>query len=101
MTKSTVTLNDWGRYGYAEYNDKQKTVNIVLERPEVKEKVNAFFNKELTLEIPKGDNLQDFVAITINPLESEKNFNLALTKLWVNTDVKVEWSMPPGMAENL
>ena len=33
--------------------------------------------------------------------EAISNFKICLTRLWFNTDVLVEWSMPPGMTENL
>ncbi|MDO4920654.1 MAG: hypothetical protein Q4E64_02335 [Phascolarctobacterium sp.] len=35
------------------------------------------------------------------PLESMESFKTSLTRLWGKTGVRVEWSMPPGMAENL
>ena len=36
----------------------------------------------------------DFTEETIEPWSSKENFQLALTRLWENTDVHVDWSRP-------
>ena len=51
--------------------------------------------------IQEGDTVRQFVTKTLDPLENLDNFKICLTRLWFNTDVLVEWSMPPGMTENL
>ena len=71
MSKFAVTLNYHGNYGYVEYD------------------------------VQEGDTVRQFVTKTLDPLENLDNFKICLTRLWFNTDVLVEWSMPPGMTENL
>ena len=51
--------------------------------------------------VQEGDTVRQFVTKTLDPLENLDNFKICLTRLWFNTDVLVEWSMPPGMTENL
>ena len=46
-----------------------------------------------------GETIRDFREVTLRPLESLESFQQCLTRLWVATDVRVEWSMPPGLAE--
>ena len=53
------------------------------------------------LNMQEGDTVRQFVTKTLDPLENLDNFKICLTRLWFNTDVLVEWSMPPGMTENL
>ena len=76
MEKFTVTLNHHAHYGYVEYD------------PE-------------TLDLPEGETIRQFVTKTLMPLDSLENFKNCLGRLWFNTDVRVEWSMPPGAMDNL
>ena len=43
----------------------------------------------------------EIAEITITGADNYEDFGVVLTRLWVNADVRVEWSMPPGMADNL
>ena len=108
MEKFIVTLNCHAHYGYVEYYPATKTANVCLDVPEAKARVEEFLQKPLTLDLPEGDTIRQFegdtirqfVTKTLMPLESLENFKVCLGRLWVNTDVRVEWSMPPGaMAE--
>ena len=100
MEKFIVTLNCNAHYGYVEYYPATKTANVCLDVPEAKARVEEFLQKPLTLDLPEGDTIRQFVTKTLMPLDSLANFKVCLGRLWVNTDVRVEWSMPPGaMAE--
>ena len=79
MEKFTVTLNHHAHYGYVEYDPETKTASVVLDVPEAKARVEEF----------------------LMPLDSLENFKNCLGRLWFNTDVRVEWSMPPGAMDNL
>ena len=89
MSKFAVTLNHHGNYGYVEYDSENKKAEVVLGVAEAKAKVEKFLNEKLTLDVQEGDTVRQFVT------------KICLTRLWFNTDVLVEWSMPPGMTENL
>ncbi len=101
MSKFAVTLNYHGNYGYVEYDSENKQAEVVLSVPEAKAKVEKFLSEKLTLDVQEGDTVRQFVTKTLEPLASLENFKICLTRLWFNTDVSVEWSMPPGMMENL
>lgn len=101
MSTFSVTLNYNCHYGYVEYNDVTKTAVVTLPAAEAKEAVEKFLRSPLTLDLPQGETIRDFVTKTLQPLESMESFKLCLTRLWGKTGVRVEWSMPPGMVENL
>ena len=101
MSKFAVTLNYHGNYGYVEYDSENKQAEVVLSVPEAKAKVEKFLSEKLTLDVQEGDTVRQFVTKTLEPLASLENFKICLTRLWFNTDVSVDWSMPPGMMENL
>ena len=93
MEKFTVTLNHHAHYGYVEYDPETKTANVVLDVPEAKARVEEFLSK--------GETIRQFVTKTLMPLDSLENFKNCLGRLWFNTGVRVEWSMPPGAMDNL
>lgn len=101
MSTFSVTLNYNCHYGYVEYNDETKAADVTLPVAEAKAAVEKFLASPLTLDLPQGETIRDFVTKTLQPLESMESFKLCLTRLWGKTGVRVEWSMPPGMADNL
>ncbi len=101
MGKFTVTLNRKGTYGFVEYDEATKSAVVTFPLAEEKAKVEEFLKKPLTLDVVDGSTIYDFTIKTLDPLESLKNFKMCLTRLWVDTGVLVEWSMPPGMAGDL
>ena len=101
MSKFIVTLNYHCNYGYVEYDSENKKADVVLGVEEAKAKVEKFLSEKLTLDVQEGATIRQFVTKTLDPLASMENFKICLTRLWYNTGVSVEWSMPPGLAENL
>ncbi len=101
MSNYSVTLNYNCNYGYVEYNADDKTAVVTLAVSEAKEAVEKYLATPLTLDVPQGDTIRDFVTKTLEPLASLDNFKVALTRLWGKTGVRVEWSMPPGMADDI
>lgn len=101
MEKFSVTLNLKGVYGFVEYDPEAKAAAVTIASDEAKKLVEGFLAKPLTLEIPVGEDIRSFAERTLDPLASLENFKTCMTRLWVNTGVRVEWSMPPGLAETL
>ena len=101
MSTFSVTLNYNCNYGFVEYNEESKTAVVTLPVAEAKAAVEKFLATPLTLDVPQGETIRDFVTKTLDPLASLENFKVCLTRLWGQTGVRVEWSMPPGMAERL
>ena len=101
MSTFTVTLNYNCNYGFVEYNEESKTATVTLPVADAKAAVEKFLATPLTLDVPQGETIRDFVTKTMEPLASLESFRVCLTRLWGKTGVRVEWSMPPGMAERL
>ncbi len=95
----SVAISCHSDLGYMEYDEKAKTVNIVLANEIAKQKVDEFLHSELTLQVPH-ETLHDFTTITINPLDDVETFQLALTRLWETTNVHVDWSRPVDYVKN-
>ncbi len=101
MSNYAVTLNYKCNYGYVEYNEASKTAVVTLAVQEAKEAVEKYLATPLTLDVPQGETIRDFVTKTLEPLASVDDFKVALTRLWGKTGVRVEWSMPVGMADEI
>jgi len=101
MEKFAVTINYRANYGYIEYDPETKTADIHFPLADKKAEVDAYLHQEHTFSIQSGETIRDFKKVTLNPLSDLTSFQLCLTRMWEATDVRVEWSMPPGMAETL
>ena len=101
MSTFAVTLNYNCNYGFVEYNEASKTAAVTLSVEEAKAAVEKFLATPLTLDVPQGATIREFGTVTLEPLASLDSFKVCLTRLWGQTGVRVEWSMPPGLAEKL
>lgn len=79
--------------GWITYDEAEKRITVHLANDEGREKAEAFLGKPLTLRVPH-ETLMDFTEETIEPAASKETFELALTRLWENTEVHVDWSRP-------
>lgn len=101
MSKLKITLNAGGHYGYVEYDESNKSAEVVIDGAEEAVKaVLAYLAVPQTMDVPSED-IRDFRTVTLEPLANKENFQTCLTRLWVQTNVRVEWSMPPEIAEKL
>jgi hypothetical protein len=101
MSDCIVTLNYNCHYGYVEYTEAERAAVVTLPVPEAKAAVEQYLASPLTLDVPQGDTIRDFATVTLQPLASLEEFKVALTRLWGKTGVRVEWSMPPQMADDI
>ena len=81
MNTFAVTLNYNCNYGFVEYNEATKTATVTLPVEEAKLAVEKFLATPLTLDIPQGETIRDFVTKTLEPLASLENFKVCLTRL--------------------
>ena len=97
MSNYAVTLNYNCHYGYVEYNEADKTAVVTLPEAvaEAKAAVEKYLATPLSLDVPQGDTIRDFATITLEPLSSKEAFQVALTRLWGKTGVRVEWNTKP------
>ena len=89
----SVAISYGDDLGYIEYNEDNKTAQVTIANEDGKAKTEKFLNEIHEVEVPH-ETLLDFTVEKINPLESIKNFQLALTRLWEATGVHVDWSRP-------
>lgn len=101
MKTFAVTLNFNCNYGYIVYDLKNKQASVKLAAQDAKAKIEEYLKKPITMDIAIGSSIRDFKTVTVNPLEDVEAFKAAMTRLWNSTGVRVEWSMPPGIAEHL
>ena len=80
-------------YGFIKYHVETKQVMIVLNNEVKKQEILEFLNSELSVNLP-NDTLMDFSAKVVEPLASLADLKIALTRLWDNTGVLVDWSRP-------
>ncbi|MEG1727443.1 MAG: hypothetical protein RR321_05975 [Acidaminococcaceae bacterium] len=101
MSKFQVTLNSHCHYGYTEYDEDTKMATVVIEgAPEAVQKVEEYLRQPQTMDLP-GENIRAFSTWTLDPLADLETFKTVLTRLWVSTDVRVEWSIPVGSMDKL
>ena len=72
MNTFAVTLNYNCNYGFVEYNEATKTATVTLPVEEAKLAVEKFLATPLTLDIPQGETIRDFVTKTLEPLAIER-----------------------------
>ena len=76
MNTFAVTLNYNCNYGFVEYNEATKTATVTLPVEEAKLAVEKFLATPLTLDIPQGETIRDFVTKTLEPMASLENFKV-------------------------
>ena len=103
MSLQSVTLNFHGHYGYLDYNEDTHEFTVCIQgQPEAEKAVRDFLSVPRTMDVPTDESCTyHFHSVTLNAKDGWDSCRQLLTRLWVNTDVLVEWSMPPRMAENI
>ena len=89
----SVAISYKDNLGYIEYDAKNKKIAVTLADEEGKKKAEDYLSKIHEIEIPH-DTLLDFTSEQINPQADVKSFEIALTRLWEETGVHVDWSRP-------
>ncbi|MBQ1510897.1 MAG: hypothetical protein IIZ54_08405 [Selenomonadaceae bacterium] len=79
--------------GYIEYSAPEKKANVVLANEEGKRLTEEYLAAKHEMGIPH-ETLMDFTKELVDPLADEESFKLALTRLWNETQVHVDWSRP-------
>lgn len=91
--KFSVAISYKENLGYIEYDAENKKISVVLADDEGKKKAEEFLQTTHKIAIPH-ETLLDFTEEIINPQADEKSLQIALTRLWENTQVHVDWSRP-------
>ena len=89
----SVAISYGENLGYVEFDEATKKVIVVLGDEEGKRKAEKFLSEIHEIKIPH-ETLLDFTSEKINPQADAESLKLALTRLWENTGVHVDWSRP-------
>ena len=89
----SVAISYKNDLGYVDYDEENKSITVTLANDEGKSLTEKFLNEVHDIKVPH-QTLLDFTIEKIDPHESIKNFQLAMTKLWESTGVHVDWSRP-------
>ena len=79
--------------GYIEYDAQAKAANVVLANEKGKQLIEDYLHSVHEIRIPH-ETLMDFTAEQIDPLSDVESLKTALTRLWNQTGVHVDWSRP-------
>ena len=91
--KYSVAISYRNALGYIEYDAAAKTAEVVLGDDEGKQMVEDYLRQTHDIKIPH-ETLMDFTTEKIEPLASQENLQIALTRLWNTIGVHVDWSRP-------
>ena len=89
----SVAISYNNALGYVEYDEEKKTIAVTLGDDEGKKKTEEYLSQEHVINIPH-ETLRDFTAENVVPNADLKSFQLAMTRLWEETGVHVDWSRP-------
>ena len=94
MTENfSVAISYGENLGYVEYDEAARKVIVVLDDETGRRKAEEFLAQIHEIGIPH-ETLLDFTTEKINPQADAESLKLALTRLWENTGVHVDWSRP-------
>lgn len=79
--------------GWIDYHAGLGTADVNLADDKGRAAVEAFLASTHEVEVPH-ETLMDFTKETVTPLADTESFELALTRLWNETGVQVDWSRP-------
>ena len=79
--------------GWIDYDADARMATVNLADEKGRAAVEAFLAADHEVEVPHK-TLMDFTKETVTPLADIESFKLALTRLWNETNVQVDWSRP-------
>lgn len=94
MTPTYSVAISFGKdLGWLDYDAAAKAAEAHIANATAKEHIESFLQKKHTIGVPH-ESLTDFTPVELDPLADEKSFALAITRLWEETGVSVDWSRP-------
>ena len=91
--KFSVAISFGHDLGWIDYDGESKTATVNIKNEEAKSLTEKYLSEKHSINVPH-ETLMDFTPEEIDPLADVKSFKLALTRLWNNTKVHVDWSRP-------
>lgn len=94
MNKSfKVAIQFENKCGFIEYDAGEKNIKVTFDNQDKRQEIEKYLSCEHTIRIA-GQKLMDFSEKTILPSENVDNLKTALTRMWQETGVLVDWSRP-------
>ena len=93
LNKFSVAISYKNDLGYIDYDGDTHTAVVTLNNGEGKKLAEDYLNAVHSIKVPH-ETLMDFTTEEVNPVADVKSFKLALTRLWNETKVHVDWSRP-------
>ncbi len=87
-----VALDYKNQDGYAFYDEKDKTIEIVLEDAAKRLEVISFLEQTQVIAVPGEKCNEPYIKRNVEAKNSREDFELALSRLWEKTEVLVQWS---------
>ena len=91
--KFSVAISFGHDLGWIDYDGESKTATVNIKNEEARSLTEKYLAETHSINVPH-ETLMDFTPEEIDPLADVKSFKLALTRLWNNTKVHVDWSRP-------
>ncbi|MBQ9365887.1 MAG: hypothetical protein IJT82_08930 [Schwartzia sp.] len=91
--KFSVAISFDGVLGYIEYDGDRRDAAVTLPNDEARAAVEKYLRSKHRIQVP-NDTLLDFSEEEIDPMESVRSFQIALTRMWEENGVHVDWSRP-------
>ena len=91
--KFSVAISYGKDLGWIDYDGESKTAAVNIDNAEAKSLTEKYLAETHSIKVPH-ETLMDFTPEEVNPLADVASFKLALTRLWNETKVHVDWSRP-------
>lgn len=89
----SVAISYNNALGWIDYDADARKAEVHLGDAKGKELAETYLATTHQINIPH-ETLMDFTHETVDPLADEDSFKLAITRLWNETKVHVDWSRP-------
>ena len=86
-----VAIKFESKKGFVHYNEQTKEITVELPDEVVKKKVENYLSTRRVFRIPESNRLDDFRENYAYPFENVTYFKLAMSTLYNNTNVWVDW----------
>lgn len=93
MSEYSIAISYGKNLGWIDYDGAGQSATVNIADDEAKGRVEAFLAAKHTIGVPH-ESLTDFTQVEIDPLKDVESFKLAITRLWEETQVNVDWSRP-------
>lgn len=93
MKQDKITISHGGKYGSIAFDPVNKSVAIVLEDSAVKSIILNYLQKEHIINTP-DQSATKFSNKKYYAFDSLDSFNVVMSRMWENTGVHVDWSIP-------